>query len=94
MNTIIREMPELELALLKRSLSGLSDRCERCGSCGRSLLIGERVYLYESGATLCELCRNRERATPSESHTVHGPEFGHTFRVLDQRGTGALRPAA
>ena len=85
MNTIVREMPELELALLKRSLGGLADSCERCGGCRRSLLIGERLYVYESGTTLCELCRNRDRTTPSESHIVHGPEFGHTCRVLDLR---------
>ena len=85
MDTDLREMPDLELALLRRGLDGLSAACERCGRCRRSLLVGERVYLYESGATRCELCRERERSTPFDSHTVHGPEFGHTLRIRDQR---------
>lgn len=85
MNAALRDMPDLELALLRRGLHGLSASCERCGHCRRSLLVGERVYLYETGATRCELCRGRERSSPAHSHTVHGPEFGHTLRILDQR---------
>jgi hypothetical protein len=78
-------MIDLELALLKRGLHGLADSCQRCGCCHRSLLVGERVYLYESGAARCALCRAREDSEPSSSHTVHGPEFGHTLRIIDQR---------
>lgn len=78
-------MLDLELALLKRGLDGMSADSQRCGHCHRSLLVGERVYLYESGVARCELCRARERSAPSDSHTIHGPEFGHTLRVIDQR---------
>ncbi len=78
-------MADLELALLRRGLDGLSANCERCDSCHRSLLVGERLYMYESGVARCELCRGRERTAPSGSQTVHGPEFGHTLRVIDQR---------
>ena len=85
MNTIEREIPELELALLRRSLPHLSEACERCGACLRSMLIGERVYEYASGAVRCELCRDRETAYPEQSHRVRGPEFGHTLRVIDRR---------
>lgn len=85
MQTIPSDMLDLELALLKRALDGLADRSESCGRCHRTLLVGERIYLYESGAARCELCRTRERSAPSESHTVHGPEFGHTLRIIDQR---------
>jgi hypothetical protein len=85
MSTIVREMPELELALLRRGLDGLAAACERCGRCRRSLLIGERVFEYASGAALCELCANRERTAPAASHIVHGPEFGHTLRIIDRR---------
>ena len=73
----------LEVALLRRSLAGLADRIERCGHCARTLLIGERVYEYGTGEIRCELCRPRERRSPADSHTVHGPEFGHSIRVLD-----------
>lgn len=78
-------MADLELALMRRSLHGPSDTSERCGRCQRTLLVGERVYLYESGAARCALCRAREHSAPSDSHTIHGPEFGHTLRILDQR---------
>ena len=44
----VREMPELELALLRRGLDELAADCERCRHCGRTPLIGERVWVYES----------------------------------------------
>lgn len=85
MNATTREIKDLELALLRRSLPSISQTCERCGCCHRSLLIGERVYEYESGAIRCELCRDGERADPADFHIVHGPEFGHTLRIIDRR---------
>ena len=85
MHTQIGDMPELELALMRRSLGGLADAAEHCDSCARTMLIGERVYEYENGAVLCALCRNRERDSPADSHTVHGPAFGHSIRILDRR---------
>jgi hypothetical protein len=78
-------MPELELALMRRSLAALADSCERCSRCHRSLLIGERIYAYSNGHIVCELCRDREHAEPDEMRTVHGPEFGHTLRIIDRR---------
>jgi hypothetical protein len=86
MSTVAREMPELELALLRRGLDGIAAECERCSRCRRSPLVGERVYEYDSGAALCELCSIEERSAPAQSHTVHGPEFGHTMRIVDRRG--------
>lgn len=85
MNTIMRDIPDLELALLRSSLPRLAEECERCGACRRSLLIGERFYEYASGAIRCELCREFELADPADTHTVHGPEFGHTIRLIDRR---------
>jgi hypothetical protein len=79
------DMGALEVALLRRSLAGLADRIERCGRCARTMLIGERVYEYGSGEIRCALCRDGERHAPSDSHTVHGPEFGHSIRVIDRR---------
>jgi hypothetical protein len=90
MKPIVRETPELEEALLRRSLQGLAAECERCERCRRSLLVGEKVYELASGTAVCELCVGRERTAPSHSHTVHGPEFGHTMRILDRRQ--AVRP--
>jgi hypothetical protein len=79
------DMDALELALLRRSLAGLHDQTERCGRCERTMLFGERVYEYTSGAVRCELCRSAEGQSPAQSHTVHSHEFGHTIRVTDRR---------
>jgi hypothetical protein len=79
------EMPDLELALLRRGVDDLTAGRERCEHCHRTPLIGERVYVYDSGAIACELCRALDAETPRGSRTVHGPEFGHTMRLTDQR---------
>jgi len=85
MEESVREIPALELALLRRSVDELVAGRERCGRCQRSPLIGERVYVYDSGAIACELCRPLQRAAPIGSRLVHGPEFGHTIRLTDRR---------
>ncbi|MBO0767646.1 MAG: hypothetical protein J2O48_03085 [Solirubrobacterales bacterium] len=79
------DMGPLGSALLQRSLIGLSDEIQRCGRCARTLLIGERVHEYASGQIRCELCAGGERASAEHTRTVHGPEFGHTIRVIDKR---------
>ena len=89
--TAARDMPELELALLRRSVDALARKSEHCARCGRSPLIGERVYLLAGGATVCELCRSIERSKPIDSQVVRGPAFGRTMRILDHRET---RPRA
>jgi hypothetical protein len=77
--------PELQVALVRRAV----DRCdavrERCHGCGRTPLVGERVYVDQSGAVYCELCRALDPETALRSHLVHGPEFGHTMRLTDRR---------
>jgi hypothetical protein len=81
-----REMDELELALFKRGVDQRLAGVERCSSCGRTPLIGERVYpLDERGAVACELCRALAAGRGLDSRLVHGPEFGHTIRILDHR---------
>jgi hypothetical protein len=81
----MREMPQLELALLRRGVHRRLEVDERCGHCARTPLIGERVYTYEHGTMLCELCRALERKPPVASRVVHTPEFGHTMRIADRR---------
>jgi hypothetical protein len=85
MESPARDMPALELALLRRGVDDLAAACERCARCRRTPLIGERVYIYEAGSLLCELCRALETETPLHSRIVHGPEFGHTMRITDHR---------
>ncbi len=85
MNGEFREMAALELALLRHGVDDLAADQERCSGCQRTPLIGERVYSYGSGALLCELCRITKRESPLASRLVHGPEFGHSMRITDQR---------
>jgi hypothetical protein len=78
-------MPDLERALLRRGVDELTAGCERCEHCRRTPLIGERVYLYEAGTIRCGLCFALHDESPLASRIVHGPEFGHTMRITDQR---------
>jgi hypothetical protein len=48
-------------------------------------LMGERVYVYDGGGVLCELCRTLEQRQPVQTRVIHGPEFGHTMRITDHR---------
>ena len=82
---IAREMQDLELALLHEGVDQRTAGAARCSCCGRTPLIGERVYRYEHGAIVCELCRSLEPSAPLSSSLVHGPAFGHTIRIVDQR---------
>ncbi len=59
---------------------------ERCLGCGRTPLIGERLYFDQAGAVFCELCRALDPELALGSRVVHGPEFGHTMRLTDRRG--------
>lgn len=84
-NPTVGDTPGLEIALLRRSLGQRHGQAERCGACERAMLIGERVYEYESGEVRCELCRDRSDSSAVQTHTVHTPAFGHSIRVLDRR---------
>jgi hypothetical protein len=81
----LRDTLALELALLRKGLDERLAGSERCSCCDRTPLVGERVYVYQSGAIACALCRGRQRQTPVQTRIVHGPEFGHTMRITDQR---------
>ncbi len=85
MGTPATEARDLELALLKRGVEELVAGRECCARCERTPLIGERVYVYASGAIACALCRPYAREDPVASRIMHGPEFGHTMRITDQR---------
>ena len=80
-----RDMLDLELALLRRGLDERLAGSERCTCCRRTPLAGERVYVYDDGMIACALCRQRRQETPRQTRLVHGPEFGHTIRMTDQR---------
>lgn len=85
MTSSLRDTLDLELALLRKGLDERLAGSERCTCCNRTPLVGERVYVYESGVIACALCRARQRESPLQTRTVHGPEFGHTMRISDHR---------
>ena len=77
--------PELQVALMRRAV-GLRDAVrERCRTCRRTPLVGERVYMDPAGVVYCELCRALDPEPALRSRVVHGPEFGHTMRLTDHR---------
>ena len=84
MDECTRNMPELELALLRRGVHDRLTRRECCSRCGRTPLIGERIYRADGGPLVCELCHARGVDPPTRSSIVHGPAFGHTIRIVDR----------
>jgi hypothetical protein len=77
--------PELEAALLRRAVGHHDSLRERCRTCRRTPLVGERVYFDPGGTVYCELCRALDPELALRSRVVHGPEFGHTMRLTDHR---------
>jgi hypothetical protein len=77
--------PELQMALLRRAVDSCDAARERCRTCGRTPLVGERVYFDPAGSVYCELCRALDPEPALSSKVVHGPEFGHTMRLTDRR---------
>jgi hypothetical protein len=90
-SSTIGSTPQLERALLLSGIGRRVDAGEHCDHCQRSLLIGERLYEYQDGQLRCALCRDQSLQEPADFHTIHGPAFGHSIRVLDRR---PLRRAA
>ena len=72
---------DLERALLRKSVGALATDADRCADCGRSPLIGETVYFFGAGVTVCELCRPLRRGEPDASERVRNSEYGQTVRV-------------
>ena len=79
-----QDILQLERALLRRGMRERRASRTGCIRCRRTPLVGERVYLIEPGKLLCELCRPRAEATPDDWTFVHGPEFGHTLKPIEQ----------
>jgi hypothetical protein len=80
-----RDIPDLELALLYRGITERRSNRQACERCGRSPLVGERVYPLEGRRLLCALCSSRGGDPPPRWTLVRGPEFGHTLRLLGRR---------
>jgi hypothetical protein len=78
MDASIRELLELEL------LPHLEPR-EQCATCRRTLIVGEHVHVYDGERIVCDLCRTFEGESAQHQRIAHGPAFGNTIRIIDQR---------
>jgi hypothetical protein len=77
MQTSIQELVDRELLQF--------DALEHCDRCRRTLLVGEPAHVYENERIVCDICRSFEPTSPRRVRLVHGPAFGQTIRVIDQR---------
>ena len=78
-------VPQLEKALLRRSVGEHETQRHRCAHCDRTPLTGELVYVYAavSGERLvCELCRPLRRQAPARSELMHAPEHERSVRLM------------
>jgi hypothetical protein len=77
--------PDLEIALLRKSVGNLTAGRHTCADCGRTPLVGERTYRFGSSTTVCELCTPLRRAEPDASALVRHMEAGITVRRIAPR---------
>ena len=73
--------PDLEIALLRKGVGALAAGRHCCAECGRTPLVGERVYVFARASTVCALCRPRRRGEPERSELVRHSERGHAVRL-------------
>lgn len=78
---LLARPPLIESLLVRRSIGRLEARRHRCAHCGRTPLIGERIYLYSRDALVCELCRHLRREPPARSERVMPAEHAGTIRL-------------
>ncbi|TMK42129.1 MAG: hypothetical protein E6G56_02470 [Actinobacteria bacterium] len=72
---------DFERLLLRKGVGALSADRDRCADCHRTPLVGERIFLYDSGRLVCELCRPLRRQEPAGVDVVRHSEYGHTVRL-------------
>jgi hypothetical protein len=77
---------DLERHLLRMSVSSLHAERLCCDRCHRTPLVGEVVYRYARGRTICALCRPHRRDQPIASIPVR-----HGVEVRAQRLTPKVR---
>jgi hypothetical protein len=74
---------DLELALLRKGVGARVAGRDACTDCGRSPLVGERMYHFAGeGGSVCALCRPRRNAEPDAVELVRHFERGHTVRLV------------
>jgi hypothetical protein len=72
--------PDLELALLRKSVGVLMAGRHACADCGRTPLVGERMYRFGRSSAVCALCTPLRATEPDAVELVRHFERGHTVR--------------
>jgi hypothetical protein len=76
---------DLEAALLRKSVGSLTAGRHSCADCGRTPLVGERMYRFGRSSTVCALCTPLRRAEPDAVELVRHFERGHTVKRVAPR---------
>jgi hypothetical protein len=71
---------DLETALLRKSVGTLAAGRHSCADCGRTPLVGERMYRFGRSSAVCALCTPLRSAEPDAVELVRHFERGHTVR--------------
>jgi hypothetical protein len=74
--------PDLEIALLRKSVGTLAAGRHACADCGRTPLTGERMFRYKRHGSVCALCRPLHGGEPDAVEVVRHAERGHTVRRI------------
>ena len=82
--TTFDDIARLERELLRRGVRARAADCRICSDCGRTPLIGERMYRYDGEGRVCELCRTRHHEVPHESERIAHAQLGITVRITAQ----------
>lgn len=77
-------IPEIEDALVRRSVDALHAGRATCRHCHRTPLVGEEVYRYGTDL-VCELCRPLRRGAPDGTALVRSPEHARVVRPCARR---------
>jgi hypothetical protein len=76
---------DLEAAQLRKSVGNLTAGRLACEDCGRTPLVGERMYRFGRASSVCALCTPLRRAEPDAVELVRHFERGQTVRLLAPR---------
>jgi hypothetical protein len=89
---LLAPRPLIESLLVRRSIGELASRRLHCVHCRRTPLVGERIYVYETGPRrlgapagadrlVCELCLPLRREPPARSELVMPVEHAGSIRI-------------
>jgi hypothetical protein len=73
---------DLELALLRKSVGALEAGRHACADCGRTPLVGERLFRFGRREVVCALCAPMRRKEPDAVEPVRHTELGLTVRRI------------